>query len=172
MVSYCQGSRMCWQGSLLIRLLVTRLHVQECRKADMPYKILSSQATPLLQKKCTATIEWGRLRCFCCGVCNGFAMWFFTGKKKLWRIKIKKPFANVFGTRQTCSIAVVNWDKKKNQKPSLALIDMFTVNVQLLSLKVIQMKIQDCIWSNVLFVKSGSIKKRDHKKVWKCSFCK
>ena len=36
-------------------------------------------------------------------------------------------------------------ETRKKSKPSLALIDMFTVNSQLLSLKVIQMKIQGCI---------------------------
>ena len=46
--------------------------------------------------------------CGAFAICNEFAIQFFTGKKKLWRIKIKKPSANVFGTSQTCSIPAVN----------------------------------------------------------------
>ena len=62
---------------------------------------------PLLHKK------FGKPLRFCCSVCNGFANWFFAGRKILWRIKMKKPSANVFGKRQTCSIPTVNWDKKR-----------------------------------------------------------
>ena len=36
-------------------------------------------------------------------------------------------------------------ETRKKSKPSLALIDMFTVKSHLLCLKVIQMKIQGCI---------------------------
>ena len=43
LVSCCPGSRMCWRGILLIRLLVIRLHIQECCKTDMQNKVFSSK---------------------------------------------------------------------------------------------------------------------------------